>query len=171
MQLETMVKDKLAEFVKECGFKRYPEEACGLVYADSKGKPHFVECKNKSLEPQHNFLIEPEEYLKVSELGEVVACWHTHCEVPPVGSKADKQACKNTQVPWFIGSVYKKDGHCEECHEDILALENALVCRLSDYCTCDEDNCDCDDYVCFRYDWLNVNVDEIVAFTILDEDD
>lgn len=111
MQLETMVKDKLADFVKECGFKRYPEEACGLVYADSKGKPHFVECKNKSLEPKHNFLIEPEEYLKVSELGEVVACWHTHCETAPIGSKADKQACKNTQVPWFIGSVYKKDGH------------------------------------------------------------
>ena len=48
------------------------------------------------------------------------------------------------------GNIYKKDGHCEECHEDILALENALVCRLSDYCTCDDDNCECNDY-CLLY--------------------
>lgn len=68
------------------------------------------------------------------------------------------------------GNIYKKDGHCEECHEDILALENALVCRLSDYCTCDEDNCECNDYVCFRYDWLNVNVEDIVAFSIVDDE-
>ncbi len=69
------------------------------------------------------------------------------------------------------GEIYKKDGKCEECHEDILTLTNALVCRLNDYCTCDEDDCECNDYVCFRYDWLNICVDEIVAYSILGADD
>lgn len=65
------------------------------------------------------------------------------------------------------GHIYKKEKRCDECHEDILALENALVCRLNDYCTCDDDKCECNDYVCFRYDWLNVSIDDIVAFSIL----
>ena len=103
------INDSLAQFVKECGFKRYPNEACGLIYADTKGKPHFVECKNGSLEPRHNFLIEPQEYLEVEKLGEVVGCWHTHCNVSPRASDADKQAAINTQVPWFIGSIYGDD--------------------------------------------------------------
>jgi proteasome lid subunit RPN8/RPN11 len=107
--MDSLVKDALADFVKEHGFKRYPQEACGLVYADASGKPHFVECKNVSLEPEHNFLIDPKEYLEVEKLGEVVACWHTHCDIPPRASNADKQGCKNTQVPWFIGSVFGPD--------------------------------------------------------------
>ncbi len=68
------------------------------------------------------------------------------------------------------GNLFMKDGKCEECHEDILTIQNALVCRLSDYCTCDDDDCECNDYVCFRYDWLNVNIDSVVAYSILSEE-
>lgn len=99
--------DTLTAFVKEKGIANYPNEACGLVYADEKDKPHYVECKNISDEPQHNFLIDPNEYIEVEKLGKVVACWHTHCEVGAVASEPDKQGCKNTQVPWFIGAVFK----------------------------------------------------------------
>lgn len=67
------------------------------------------------------------------------------------------------------GELYTKNSKCDECHEDILPLQNALVCRLKDYCECDDDNCECNDYVCFRYDWLNVNIDEIVAFSIIND--
>ena len=28
------------------------------------------------------------------------------------------------------GELFIKDGKCDECHEDILSLQNALVCRL-----------------------------------------
>lgn len=109
---ETMdndVKDALTAYVKERGIANYPNEACGLVYSDEKDKPHFVECKNVSDEPKHNFLIGPNEYLEVEKLGKVVACWHTHCDVPPTASDPDKQGCKNTQVPWFIGAIYKDE--------------------------------------------------------------
>lgn len=102
-------KDALTAYVKERGIANYPNESCGLIYSDSVGKPHYVECKNISDEPNHNFLIDPNEYLEVEKLGEVIGCWHTHCDVPPTASDPDKQGCKNTQVPWFIGSVYKDD--------------------------------------------------------------
>lgn len=123
MQQEVMDKfDGLTAFVKECGFKRYPQEACGLIYTNEQGKPFYVECKNLSDDPESQFLIDPNEYLEVEKLGEVVGCWHTHCDTPPHGSEADKQGCKNTQVPWFIGSVYGK-----ECPYRFEGLELVMV--------------------------------------------
>lgn len=102
--------DKLTEFVKVRGFARYPKEACGLIYSDAIGRPVIVECKNVSDEPENQFLIDPNEYLEVEKKGQIVGCWHTHCDIPPHASEADKQGCINTQVPWFIGSVTMKDG-------------------------------------------------------------
>lgn len=65
------------------------------------------------------------------------------------------------------GKLFIPEGKCEECHDDFITLENALLCRLSDYCTCEQDDCNCDDFVCFKYDWINVAIDDIVAFSIV----
>ncbi len=65
------------------------------------------------------------------------------------------------------GTIFMPDGRCEECHDDYITLENATVCRLSDYCTCKDEECDCNDYICFKYDWLNVSTDNIVTFSII----
>lgn len=65
------------------------------------------------------------------------------------------------------GKIYMPEGKCEECHDDFITLENSLICRLSDYCTCKDDDCDCNDYVCFKYDWINIAIDDIVAFSII----
>ncbi len=65
------------------------------------------------------------------------------------------------------GELFLPEGKCEECHDDFITLENALVCRLSDYCKCDGEKCECNDYVCFKYDWLNISIDNIVAFSII----
>lgn len=67
------------------------------------------------------------------------------------------------------GRIFIPEGKCDECHDDFITLENALICRLEDYCTCDEDDCECNDYVCFRYDWLNVCIEDITAFSIVQE--
>lgn len=96
------------DFVKEAGLRAYPKEACGLVYA--KGKKAFpVECKNVSVEPEHNFLIGADDYAETMNKGEIVGCWHTHCNTDPTPSDADKQGCENTEVVWYIGSVMKND--------------------------------------------------------------
>ena len=65
------------------------------------------------------------------------------------------------------GKLFIPEGKCEECHDDFITLENALLCRLSDYCTCEQEDCSCDDFVCFKYDWVNIAIDDIVAFSIV----
>ena len=65
------------------------------------------------------------------------------------------------------GQIFIPEGKCEECHDDFITIENALVCRLHDYCTCEEDDCKCNDYMCFKYDWLNISIEKITAFSIV----
>lgn len=65
------------------------------------------------------------------------------------------------------GSIFLPEGRCEECHDNFITLENVTVCRLNDYCKCEGDECQCNDYICFKYDWLNICIDEIVAFSIV----
>ena len=65
------------------------------------------------------------------------------------------------------GKLLINDGKCELCNDDIVTIQEALVCRLNDYCSCNGEDCQCNDYVCFHYDWLNICVDSIVAYSIL----
>lgn len=65
------------------------------------------------------------------------------------------------------GELFIPEGKCEECHDDFITLEKTLVCRLNDYCTCEQEDCNCDDFVCFKYDWLNIAIDDIVAFSVV----
>lgn len=65
------------------------------------------------------------------------------------------------------GFVYKCDGACKDTNDCILTLTDAVVCRLDEYCTCDTEGCECNDFVCFKYDWLHINMDKIVSFSIL----
>jgi len=65
------------------------------------------------------------------------------------------------------GNLFIPEGKCEECHDNFITLEGALLCRLNDYCTCEQEDCDCDDFVCFKYDWLNIAIDDIVAFSVI----
>lgn len=65
------------------------------------------------------------------------------------------------------GQIFIPEGKCEECHDDFITIENALVCRLNDYCTCEADDCKCNDYMCFKYDWLNISIEKITAFSIV----
>ncbi len=74
----------------------------------------------------------------------------------------------------IITNYLKIDGFFQHCtpkckgeSEELLALSDVIVCRLKDYCTCDGDTCECNDYVCFKYDWLNVNVHQVVGFSVI----
>ena len=65
------------------------------------------------------------------------------------------------------GFIYQCEGKCKQVADGILTLNDAIVCRLADYCTCDEEECHCNDFVCFKYYWLNIMHSQIVGFTIL----
>ena len=65
------------------------------------------------------------------------------------------------------GFVYQCDGKCIEVANGILTLNNAIVCKIDDYCSCDDDDCSCNDIACFKYDWLNIMHSKIVSFSVL----
>ena len=72
-----------------------------------------------------------------------------------------------TQDLKIEGYVYKCDGKCKQVADIFLTLNDAIVCRLEDYCSCDDEECTCNDFVCFKYDWLNILHSQIVAFSII----
>lgn len=65
------------------------------------------------------------------------------------------------------GTIHEFKGKCEDCTTCLVALKDVVVCRLEDYCNCNKNECQCNDYMCFKYDWLNINISEIVAFSIV----
>ena len=65
------------------------------------------------------------------------------------------------------GFLYQCDGICKEVANGILTLNNAIVCKIDDYCSCDDDECSCNDIACFKYDWLNIMHSKIVSFSVL----
>jgi len=84
-----------------------------------------------------------------------------------IESAESKQIVIFTQHLKIDGDVFVPEGKCEECNKNFITIQNALVCRLNDYCECKDNVCECNDYVCFHYDWLNVSEKEIVSFSIV----
>jgi proteasome lid subunit RPN8/RPN11 len=86
----------------------YPAEACGVIVSQGK-KFQVVNCKNISAEPNLHFVIDPKEYSLAEELGDVVAIWHSHVNIPPEPSFADRAGCDASETLWIILSIFKSD--------------------------------------------------------------
>lgn len=56
---------------------------------------------------------------------------------------------------------------CEEKEkgDNILTITDAKIWRLEDICNCKEPDCKCNEANFCFVEWLNINVDKIVAFT------
>jgi len=100
--------DDLLAVMKTCAEKSYPNEACGLVVRVGK-KSRAIECINVSATPATHFLISPQSYAQVADVGEVVGVWHTHVNGPATASPADMVGCENSEVPWYIVAIHKTD--------------------------------------------------------------
>ena len=81
--------------------KQDPKESCGLLI-DIKGKEKYFACKNLSNYSQQCFIIDPDDFVKAEESGNILAVIHSHPVTPPVASQADKISCENSQLPWHI---------------------------------------------------------------------
>ena len=90
---------------KEAAFKHakqeLPKESCGLV-AIIKGKETYFACKNIAEDPKDMFIIDPEDWAKAEDTGEVTAVIHSHPVTSPELSMADKVACEKTKVKWYV---------------------------------------------------------------------
>ena len=63
----------------------------------------------------------------------------------------------------IVGHIY----NCDECNNDyFLNLTNAIVIYLNDLYPC-EDKGDCEEYPSQNFDWLHVNIDKILAFSLV----
>jgi proteasome lid subunit RPN8/RPN11 len=95
------------EAAKEWAMSQLPREACGLVIIE-KGKEVFVPCRNIS-ELDDAFALDPVDYDKAEERGEIVRVIHSHCYSSPRPSEADKVSCEASGLPWSIISVPNGD--------------------------------------------------------------
>tara|TARA_B100001964_G_scaffold241504_1_gene314077 strand:- start:992 stop:1699 length:708 start_codon:yes stop_codon:yes gene_type:complete len=79
----------------------FPEEACGLV-GIRKGKVKFYPCENRSMEPLHDFIIDPGEYRKVSKKADIIGVIHNHPQGTSTPSGLDRAVCNKLGIPWYI---------------------------------------------------------------------
>tara|TARA_R100000426_G_scaffold12605_1_gene12509 strand:- start:327 stop:692 length:366 start_codon:yes stop_codon:yes gene_type:complete len=70
-----------------------PTESCGLLL-NIKGKEKYYPCHNLSTTADQCFIIDPEDYIKGSNLGDITAIVHSHPISRPVASQADKISCE-----------------------------------------------------------------------------
>ena len=76
-----------------------PKESCGLLL-NVRGKERYYPCNNLSLTNNQCFILDPEDYVKADNLGEITAIIHSHPVTPPTPSQADKIACEQSNLPW-----------------------------------------------------------------------
>ena len=82
--------------------KEFPREACGLLVIQ-KGREVYCPCRNIGVGTDQ-FVIHPEDYVAAYRQGEIVGVFHSHPNLPPEPSQADRVACEATGLPWSIVS-------------------------------------------------------------------
>ena len=59
--------------------------------------------------PAHQcFILDPEDYVKADNLGDIVAVVHSHPTTPAIASQADKVSCEQSGLPWHIVNAKTK---------------------------------------------------------------
>lgn len=87
-----------------------PDECCGLAVV-FKGKLKYMPCRN-SLKGD-DFFINPEDYVRCEELGEIVGVCHSHVGVGARPSEMDIIGCERTEIPWLIVSLLDNSTHVQ----------------------------------------------------------
>ena len=104
-------KDKALEHEKE----QDPNEYCGLLL-NIRGKEEYFPCRNLSMTAHQCFIIDPEDYVRADNTGEITAVIHSHPVTPPTASEADKISCEEDTLPWHIVNPKTEQwGYYEPC--------------------------------------------------------
>ena len=66
-----------------------PKEAVGLLL-NIRGKEKYYPCRNIAITNHQDFILDPEDYVKADNLGEITAVVHSHPATTPQPSQADR---------------------------------------------------------------------------------
>jgi proteasome lid subunit RPN8/RPN11 len=109
-----------------------PNESCGLLL-NIRGKERYHPCRNLSAQSDEYFILDPEDYIKGSNLGTITAIIHSHPDTPPVASQADKMSCEHTNLPWYIVNPKTETwGYYEPCGYKAPLLGRPWVWAVTD---------------------------------------
>ena len=90
-----------------------PKESVGLLL-NVKGKERYYPCNNLSMSSYQCFVLDPEDYVRADNTGEITAIIHSHPATPPTPSQADLVGCENSNLPWHIVNPKTEQwGYCE----------------------------------------------------------
>ena len=104
-------KEKALEHAKQ----EDPKESCGLLL-NIRGKEEYFPCRNLSMTAHQCFIIDPEDYVKADNTGDITAIIHSHPVTQPVASEADKISCEESNLPWHIVNPKTETwGYYEPC--------------------------------------------------------
>ncbi|OYV33701.1 MAG: peptidase P60 [Thiomonas sp. 20-64-5] len=87
--------------IREHAKTEYPRECCGLVVVE-RGKPVYVPCTNMADTPAAHFAISPAEYDAAEQRGAILKVVHSHPDISPQPSEADRVSCELSGLPWLI---------------------------------------------------------------------
>ena len=95
--------------------KEDPKESVGVLL-NIKGKEKYFPCRNLSMNQNQCFILDPEDYVKADNLGEIIGIVHSHPITPPEPSEADRVSCEHSNLKWYIVNPKTETwGYCEPC--------------------------------------------------------
>jgi proteasome lid subunit RPN8/RPN11 len=99
-----MLTNFLKQEIKEKALSNNNQEICGLLIETNTGVAVF-HSRNSALNKTKYFCINPIDYIKASEIGKIVGCYHTHINENIEFSNFDKQNAEKHKLTYILYSV------------------------------------------------------------------